>query len=66
MDISTKFEVNPINMAGNVRQVLRQSDDEENSMKYDQIIIRSEDPLMRIPTSLFKMHGKCMAHKTPG
>ena len=67
MYISIKFEVNPISsLSGNVRQVLRQSEENENSMNYDQILIRSEDPLMAIPTSLSKVHGKCMANQSPG
>ena len=49
-------------LSGNVRQVLRQSEEDEKSTKYDQILIRYEDPLMIIPTSLSKMHGKCMAN----
>ena len=53
-------------LSGNVRQVLRQSEEYENSTKYDQIIIRSEDPLMTIPTSLSKVDGKCMANQSPG
>ena len=47
-------------------QVLRQSEEDGNSTKYDQILIRSEDPLIIIPTSLSKMHGKCMANQKPG
>ena len=67
MNISPKFEVNQRNsLSGNVRQVLRQSEEDENSMKYDQILIRSGDPLMIIPISLSKMHGKCMANQRPG
>ena len=66
MNISTKFEVNPMSsLSGNVWQALRQSEEYENSMKYAQILIRSEDPLMMIPTSLSKMHGKCMANQRP-
>ena len=64
MNISTKFEANPISsLSGNV---LRQSEEYENPMKCDHILIRSEDPLMIIPTSLSKMHGKCMANQRPG
>ena len=38
MNISTQFEVNPISSwSGNVWQVLRKSEKNENSMKYDQI-----------------------------
>ena len=47
-------------LSWNVWQVLRQSQEDENSTKYDQILIRSKDPLMIIPKSLSKMHGKCM------
>ena len=67
MNISTKFEVNPMSsLSENVWLVLRQSEVDENSTKYDQILIRSEDPLMIIPTSLSKMHEKCMANQRPG
>ena len=45
MNISTEFEVNlKSSLSGNVRQVLRQSEEDENSTKYDQILIRSESP----------------------
>ena len=45
MNISTKFEVNPMSsLSANVQQVFRQTEAVENSMKYDQILIRSEDP----------------------
>ena len=45
MNISTKFQVNPMSSSyGNMRQVLRQSEENENSTKCDQILIRSGDP----------------------
>ena len=53
-------------LSGNVQQVLRQSEEDWNSMTYDQILIRSEDPLIIMPTSLSKMHGKCMANRRTG
>ena len=52
--------------SANVQQVLRKSEEDGNSTKYDQIVIRSENPLIIIPTSLSKMHGKCMANQRPG
>ena len=67
MNIYTKVQVNPTSsLSGNVRQVLSQSEQGENSTKYEQILKRSEDPLMIIATSLSKMHGKCVANQRPG
>ena len=67
INISTKFEVNLMSsLSGNVQQVLRQSEEDGNSMTYDQILIRTEDPLIIIPISLPKMRGKCIANQKPG
>ena len=52
--------------SGNVQQVLRQSEEDGNLMTSDQILIRSGDPLIIIPTSLPKLHGKCKANQRPG
>ena len=53
-------------LSGNVQQVLRQSEEDWNSMTYDQILIRSLDSLIIMPTSLAKMDEKCMAKQRTG